>query len=97
MCAEKDPIFCHRMILVSRQLYTTFGIPSRHILADGTCEENSLAERRLLKLFDLDCLELPGLGRSYEERLVEAYKQQSGVIAYREHEDKEGVAEARNG
>jgi len=97
MCAEKDPISCHRMILISHQLSAAFGIDARHILADGTCEENSHAEERLLRLLDLDCGEFPGVGRSYEQRLAEAYKKQAGLIAYREHEEKQDIAEARHG
>jgi uncharacterized protein (DUF488 family) len=97
MCAEKDPIACHRMILISRKLSITFGFDVRHILADGTCEENSQAEARLLRLFDLDSGELPGVGRSHEQRLAEAYRRQGRRIAYREHEQSQDLVKAHDG
>jgi uncharacterized protein (DUF488 family) len=81
MCAEKDPIFCHRMILVSRNLCRQAGVTVRHILGDSTCESNEAAEERLLSLLDLASDELPGLGRSRAERLNEAYRRQGERIA----------------
>jgi uncharacterized protein (DUF488 family) len=97
MCAEKDPISCHRMILVSRQLSQSSGTDVGHILEDGTCEQNSHAERRLLRLFDLGDEELPGFGRSFQQRLAEAYRRQAALIAYREREEEAEIAEARHG
>jgi uncharacterized protein (DUF488 family) len=47
MCAERDPITCHRMMLVTRNLRDEeFDIA--HIRADGTLESNAEAEERLL-------------------------------------------------
>lgn len=47
MCAEKDPITCHRMMLVTRnQRSEDFDI--QHIRADGSLETNEEAERRLV-------------------------------------------------
>ncbi|MCL2716981.1 MAG: DUF488 domain-containing protein, partial [Alphaproteobacteria bacterium] len=51
MCAEKEPLDCHRTILVSRSLFEC-GVPIRHILADGTTEDHALAIERL-ELFPL--------------------------------------------
>ena len=53
MCAEKDPVDCHRNILVARALQGK-GAVIRHILADGRIEESSDTERRLLELTGLD-------------------------------------------
>ena len=47
MCAEKDPIMCHRMLLVSRSLFER-GIDVRHILADGGLESQREAEERMM-------------------------------------------------
>jgi hypothetical protein len=47
MCAEKDPLQCHRTILVSRHL-KKHNIHIKHILADGGIEEHTEAERRLV-------------------------------------------------
>jgi uncharacterized protein (DUF488 family) len=49
MCAEKDPLQCHRTMLVCRNLRKeTFSI--EHILTDGSIETQSVLEDRLLKL-----------------------------------------------
>ena len=48
MCAERDPIICHRFMLVTRNLRgEDFDIV--HIRADGLLETNEEAERRLLE------------------------------------------------
>ncbi|MSO94039.1 MAG: DUF488 domain-containing protein [Rhodospirillales bacterium] len=47
MCAEKEPLDCHRTILVSRHL-KKHGARVRHILADGRIEEHADTERRIL-------------------------------------------------
>lgn len=45
MCAEQDPLVCHRMLLVARALDEE-GIAVRHILADGKLETQEAALRR---------------------------------------------------
>jgi uncharacterized protein (DUF488 family) len=97
MCAEKDPISCHRMVLVSRRLLEYGDVRVCHILDNGAYEENSQAERRLLRLFGLDVEELPGLGRSHAQRLAEAYARQGARIAYHEQEEREEAVEASHG
>jgi hypothetical protein len=52
MCAEKDPLDCHRWILVSPRLRER-GIEVLHILSDGFLESQEQVERRLAQLFDL--------------------------------------------
>lgn len=48
LCAEYDPITCHRMILVCRHLRAL--CPEiKHILRDGSIELNQEAERRLVR------------------------------------------------
>ncbi len=96
MCAEKDPIMCHRMVLVSRHLARSSQLDIYHILSDGTREEHRQAEARLLKLYDLASEELPGLGRSYEERLDEAYKRQGERIAHHAEEDGDQTIRVRH-
>ena len=70
MCAEKEPLDCHRTILVCRHLRNQ-GIAIRHILADGEAEDHAAAERRLLRLtkeertlFEPDVTEEELLGRA---------------------------------
>ncbi|MGH6932123.1 MAG: DUF488 family protein [Dongiaceae bacterium] len=45
MCAERDPLDCHRFLLVGRQLAER-GANIRHVLADGTLEDHGATERR---------------------------------------------------
>lgn len=85
MCAEKDPITCHRMMLVSRYLrHESFDI--HHIQADGSVETNQEAEGRLLakrKMPD------ETLFHNKDQQLEEAYARQGRQIALliRELED----------
>ncbi|HEY4329966.1 MAG TPA: DUF488 domain-containing protein, partial [Phycisphaerae bacterium] len=48
MCSEKDPLTCHRTILIGRELRAQMTIT--HILDGGTLEPHPAAETRLLKL-----------------------------------------------
>lgn len=47
MCAEKEPLDCHRTILVARELAGR-GIDIQHILADGSLESHEHAMCRLM-------------------------------------------------
>ncbi|MCC5829187.1 MAG: DUF488 domain-containing protein [Phycisphaeraceae bacterium] len=74
MCAEKEPLDCHRTVLVCRRL-RPYGLHIRHILADGTLEEHADAEKRLVKMMDIapdlfqpDVTEADLIERAYEER-----------------------------
>lgn len=80
LCAEKDPIICHRAILVCRALRDELAIA--HILADGSLEGHAALERRLLERHGLRQLNfLDPL--SPEEALAAAYDRQGAEIAYR--------------
>lgn len=79
MCAEKEPLDCHRTILVARQLEAS-GATIRHILADGTTEPHSIAMQRLrrkLGMSDSDLFKSPA------ELDSEAYERQAARIAYK--------------
>lgn len=82
LCAEKDPLTCHRTILVCRQLRGEAEIT--HILESGELETQTQAETRLLKLVGLPERDL---FRSREELLEEAYARQGEGIAYRRDAD----------
>lgn len=57
MCAEKDPLVCHRMLLVCRHLrHQPLNI--RHILGDGSAEAHQETEKRLIKRAGLDQADL---------------------------------------
>ncbi|MCF2151036.1 DUF488 domain-containing protein [Desmonostoc muscorum LEGE 12446] len=55
MCAEQDPIVCHRSILVCPHLQKA-GLEIKHIHKNGELESHELLERRLLKIHHLDKL-----------------------------------------
>jgi len=78
MCAEKDPLDCHRCILVSPQLQKR-GINVQRIHDDGTLESQEQAERRLAQSLDLAEREL---FNSTGELVTEAYRRQGEKIAY---------------
>ncbi len=84
MCAEKEPLACHRAILISRCLKDS-GFRVMHILADGALQDHAVAERRLVRQL--------GIGRTLfepdlsERELIErAYAQRGREIAYREQD-----------
>ena len=52
MCAEKEPLDCHRTLLVARALDEQ-DVDVQHILADGTLETQADAMSRLLEQHDL--------------------------------------------
>jgi len=90
MCAEKDPLMCHRAILVCRHL-AALGITAKHILEDGRLESHDDALARLLA--ELGIAE-GDLFRSRDELIAEAYSRRGQQIAYSENQPspKEGVA-----
>lgn len=77
MCAEKDPMVCHRSILISRNLLER-GIEILHILEDAGIETHDEMEQRLLKTLGIE----PDLFSTPEELLAQAYEKQASKIAY---------------
>jgi uncharacterized protein (DUF488 family) len=85
LCAEKEPLDCHRTVLVCRHLRSQ-SVQIQHILADGTLEDHAVTERRLLKLTDVQpTLFEPDLTQA--ELLEQAYEMRGREIAYREPTD----------
>ncbi len=83
LCAEKDPLFCHRAILVCRQL-ANHDVPIAHILGNGSIETQKELERRLLRICHL---EKPSMFSTHEELLERAYDVQGKRIAYSRRPD----------
>ena len=85
MCAEKDPLSCHRTILVTPRLVAR-GLTVLHILGDATIEPHSPAteERLIAETFKR---EQPDLFRSRDEILAEAFQRREAAVAYRMPED----------
>ena len=52
MCAEKEPLNCHRTLLVSRALEER-GVIVMHVLSDGTVESHDQTMARLVELVGL--------------------------------------------
>ena len=78
MCSEKEPIECHRTLLVGQTL-VELGQEVTHIHGDGSLESHSDSIKRLLKLFKLD---EPDLFRSDAEILEEALLRQEQKVAF---------------
>lgn len=78
MCAEKEPLECHRTLLVARALDEQ-GVEVMHILGDGRLESHREAMERLL---DVTGLPRDDLFRSRTELIAEALKRQEDKVAY---------------
>ena len=84
MCAEREPLECHRTILVSPVLEEE-GLSIQHIHADGRLEAHEDAMDRLI---DLVGLPRDDLFRSREEIVAEALFRQEGRVAYMDTESE---------
>lgn len=78
MCAEKEPLECHRTILVARRLQER-GMEVSHIHESGESESHADALRRLAVLVGVPEADL---FRSPEELEADAYSLQENRIAY---------------
>jgi uncharacterized protein (DUF488 family) len=78
MCAEKEPVECHRAILVARHLVDR-GVAVQHVLADGGLERHDVTIERLRRQLSLPESDM---FRSSEEVLADAYRIQESRIAY---------------
>jgi len=78
MCAEREPLECHRTLLVARALDQR-GVTVAHILGDGGLETHRDAMERLL---DVTGLPHEDLFCSREELISQALARQEERIAY---------------
>jgi uncharacterized protein (DUF488 family) len=79
MCAEREPLDCHRCLLVSRELAGR-GLRVGHILHDGSIEPHGVTEERLIALSGQgEDLFAPG----QNDRLAAAYRHRAQAVAYR--------------
>jgi uncharacterized protein (DUF488 family) len=90
MCAEKEPLECHRTLLVARALDEQ-GVEVAHILGDGRLESHRAAMERLL---DVAGLPHEDLFRSRADLIAEALARQERKVAY---VDEKLAAEAEGG
>ncbi|MPZ44523.1 MAG: DUF488 family protein [Betaproteobacteria bacterium] len=86
MCAEQDPLTCHRTVLVCRHL-KKHGLALGHILPDGNVESHEQVEHRLM----LEEGENPSqadifaVAENLDSALLRAYTARGNKIAYLEH------------
>ena len=77
MCAEKEPVTCHRAILVSRVFHEA-GYPVNHILPNGSTKSQSDVEYELLQLNPPTMFDNPEI-----DSLVLAYRKQNEKIGFK--------------
>lgn len=78
VCAEREPLDCHRTILIAPQLIRR-GIDVEHILGDGQTEAHDAAMERLMTRLQLA---KHGSFATHSEMLEAAYRIQASHIAY---------------
>ena len=78
MCAEADPLHCHRTLLVARHLVDR-GVPVQHILGDFHLEEHQASMTRLRTMYGLAQQDLL---HTDEDLLALALSRQEDRIAY---------------
>ncbi len=78
LCAEKEPLACHRSILISRALQER-GVQVEHILEDGSLENHNDS---LLRLLHMHGIRENHLFLTREELISTAYEKQAEEIEY---------------
>ena len=78
LCAEKEPLSCHRSILIARYLHER-NVDVRHILEDGSLEDH---DALLLRLLTLHGIQENNLFYTRDELVALAYQKQAEEIEY---------------
>ena len=79
LCAEREPLDCHRCLLVARAL-SERGLAVGHILHDGPIEPHATTEQRLIDWAPTaDDLFVTG----QTQRIAAAYRRRARAVAYR--------------
>lgn len=85
LCSEKDPLMCHRGILIAKEL-ADHGVTVNHILEDGSIIDQAELEKQLLKRLHLE----ETFFSNHNELVSDAYKMQEQCICYSlEHQEPE--------
>jgi uncharacterized protein (DUF488 family) len=92
MCAEQDPLDCHRCLLVARALEAR-GVTTGHILPDGRIVSQAEIEAHLLATSGRG---EDDLFASREERLASAYRERARKVAFAEPDPKARGTTSRN-
>lgn len=86
MCAEKEPLDCHRTVLVGRNLKKR-DVLLRHILADGSIEESADADNRLVKITKQEMDDLFSQSSTATDPVERAYDVRGKEIAFTESQE----------
>jgi uncharacterized protein (DUF488 family) len=78
MCAERDPLDCHRCLLVAPALAAR-GLDVGHVLSDGSILAHAAIEERLLADEEGDDL----FATDRTDRLARAYRRRASTVAFR--------------
>jgi hypothetical protein len=78
LCAESDPIECHRFLLIGRALFSKW-FDVQHILSDGALESQTRAEHRMLSA---NGLAQADAFSDTNDALALAYKRQARRFAF---------------
>ena len=86
MCTEKDPMDCHRAIMVSKS-FADNGVSIHHILEDGSIQTQEELENRMLEKYYPERNQLSiftyGNEESEQELVQRCYKKRNEEIGYR--------------
>lgn len=86
MCSEKDPIDCHRAILIAPKFYYN-GYDIKNILENGDIQTQEYIEKRLIDMYfpnrdQLTIFELLNEPKDERQLIAEAYKLRNKDIGY---------------
>ncbi|MCQ2965957.1 MAG: DUF488 domain-containing protein [Alphaproteobacteria bacterium] len=82
MCAEKNPMDCHRAIMVSKA-FTDHGYKVKHILEDGTIETQNQLDQELLNKYCPNRNQIDMFSSKKEtDYLLEAYQKRNMEIGF---------------
>jgi uncharacterized protein (DUF488 family) len=85
LCAERDPLDCHRFLMVSRVLKAK-GCEVVHLLFDGTLEPMDQMEQRLMETTRSGQAGL--FGQDEGDPLAAAYRSRARMVAYKRKDSR---------
>ena len=80
LCSERDPLDCHRCLLVGRALVQR-GVRVNHILDDGNIVDHTQMEDKLLEMAGCSA---DDLFSPRDERIATAYRERARKVAFTE-------------
>ncbi|MCA9407820.1 MAG: DUF488 domain-containing protein [Candidatus Omnitrophica bacterium] len=90
MCSEKDPLDCHRFLLVAKAL-SAQGVQVKHILSDGSVIIQTDLEESLVRKYNDELSQFSFFEEnlSPEQALEKAYRKRNREVAYTVEKVKE--------